>query len=72
MNRPGEHDSTSTDIQVRKPTDIEVMQETLMSFKVPVKMQPSPAKVQIDYNNKDGRRDLKIYSSTVHKEPKDG
>ena len=62
----------TTDFIIRKPTEIEVMQETLMSYRVPVKMQPSPAKIQIDYNNKVGRSDLKVFTSTAHKEPRDG
>ena len=43
-----------------------------MAYRIHVKMQPSPAKVTIEYTNRDGpRRDLKIFASTIHKEPRE-
>ena len=34
----------SMDIPHKRPFDIEVMQETLMTYRLEVKLQPSPAK----------------------------
>lgn len=70
MTKQGE--GAGSELPLRRPMELEVMQETLMTYRIQVKMQPSPAKISIEYTNREGpRRDLKVYASTSHKEPKE-
>jgi hypothetical protein len=68
----GANDKSNT-LHPRYPVDIEIMEETLMSYKVITKGQYCPMKVHIDYNDKKqrggGRGDLKIFCSAIHKDP---
>lgn len=68
----GINDKSNT-LHPRYPLDIEIMEETLMSYKIVTKGQYCPMKVQIDYNDKKqkggGKGDLKIFCSAIHREP---
>lgn len=70
VQRPGE---AANDITPRKPFEIEVMQETLMTFRLICKGQPTPARFNIEYKEKIGqyKSDLKIFCSSHTKEPKE-
>ena len=57
----------------RNPTDIEIMEETLMTFHVNIRNQYCPVKVLVHYNDKKvkgvARNDLKVYCSLTKREP---
>ena len=59
----------------KKPVDVEVIQESYMTYKVLVRGQPSPAKFSVQYRELPAgtiRSDLKVFVSTTAKEPKEG
>lgn len=56
----------------RYPQEIEVMEETLMTYRVQIKSQYCPIKVVVHYNDKKQKSalaDLKVYCSMTNKEP---
>lgn len=58
----------------RKPFDIEVLQESFMTFKASVRGQPSPAKFQVAFRENPDLKmkpDLRVYCSTHVKEPRE-
>ena len=60
-------------LQNRYPQDIEVMEETLMTYRIATKSHHCPLKVKIIYNDKKQRGvtrgDLKVFYSLTTKEP---
>ena len=62
-------------IVAKKPVDIEVVQESYITYKVLVRGQPSPAKFSVQYRELPAgtvRSDLKVFASTAAKEPREG
>lgn len=58
----------------RNPQDIEVMEETMMTYKVHTRNQYCPIKIKVVYNDKKQKgtynlSDLKIYVSATTREP---
>jgi hypothetical protein len=54
--------------------DLEILEETYMTYQVVCKGQATPAKFTVTYANtalKGKANDLKIFYSSVHKEPND-
>jgi len=46
-----------------------------MTYRINVRTQPSPVKIHVQYrdvSNKGPRKDLKVYTSTHTKEPREG
>lgn len=71
----GSNDRKNT-LVARYPWDIEVMEETVMTYKVQTRNQYCPIKVKIQYNDKKQKQsgtqslsDLKIYVSMTNREP---
>ncbi len=60
-------------IYPKHPVEIEVLEETYMTYRVPCRGLGSPAKFKINYKSlvtQNGKRaDLKVYVSTIYKEP---
>lgn len=60
-------------IYPKEPCEIEVLEETYMTYRVPCRNLGTPAKFKISYKSlvtaAGKRADLKVFSSPVHKEP---
>jgi len=56
----------------KKPLDMEVIEETLMTYRIQARGQMSPLKFKVFYKAMQAhskKADLRIFVSTFHKEP---